>query len=538
MKKNHLLVNLAVNIGLVLAGALLFALSFPSFLSDWGWAPFAWISLIPMVILIRRISWWACPLWGALYGYSTYTLFNFWLATFNPVSFILVPAIYAGWFFMLFPLLHLTGRAFKNYGWLGQWLSWGVFEVVRTKGFIGYSYGLIGYTQYGWHSLISIADIFGVMGVSLLVAFPSFLIGWWLMDGGFKRPGRRWLLPGTIWLCAVIAANVYGMASKVDYQDAPRWRPALIQHNVNTWLTGIEAWRIALDAILEESEKALKAKPDALIWSETAFVPSIKWHSKYRKDRDKAALIDKLKRFLKPQQIPVIMGNNDAEMQSGKRQDYNAAMLFDQDKIVDTYRKRHLVPFSEHFPYAKIFPRLMEYINSQGTPLYGKGSEYTVFDLSRWGGPKVNPLICFEDTFGYLARNFVREGSQVLVNISNDSWSPEPACAIQHLGIAVFRSVENRRSMVRTTTAGLTSVIDPNGRIIQKIDPFQQGHIIADVPVYTGRETLYNRWGDWFEKLILIITIPLWISALVLVMMRRFSRKPAGRSKRRNNNAG
>ncbi|MCK5251191.1 MAG: apolipoprotein N-acyltransferase, partial [Spirochaetaceae bacterium] len=301
--------------------------------------------------------------------------------------------------------------------------------------------------------------------------------------------------------------------------------PALVQHNVNTWLTGIDAWRIALDALLEESDKAVAENPDALIWSETSFVPAIEWHLKYRKDRDRVELINTLKEFLKDKDIPVILGNNDAIQDAGKRVEYNAVLLFDKEEIVDKYRKIHLVPFSEHFPYAKTFPRLMAYIQSQGTPIYGMGSEYSVFNLGKWDGPDVSPLICFEDTFGNLARNFVREGAEVLVNVTNDSWSPEPASAIQHQNMAIFRAVENRRSMVRATTSGLTCVIDPNGKVTAKLDPFTQGYLIADVPVYTGRTTIYTRFGDWFEKLLIILVVPMLATAAVLQLMRMVRRR-------------
>ncbi len=527
------LIRFAFNAGLLLIGALFFALGFPNFIADWGFAPFAWISLIPIVILIRRIPWWASPIWGAFYGYITYALFNFWLATFNPVSFVLVPTIYAGWFFMVFPLLTLADRTFRRFGWLAQALIWVAFDVVRTKGFIGYAYGVIGYSQYSWRSLISIADIFGVMGVSFLVVYPSFLIGAYLLDSGFgsvenslesrgswKKPGRRWIISAGVWAGLMLAANVYGIVTKVDYSESEKWRPALVQHNVNTWLSGIEAWRTALDSLLEESEKALKENPDAIIWSETSFVPAIEWHLKYRRDRDRVDLILKLQDFLKDLDIPVILGNNDAIQDAGKRVEFNAVLLFDKEEIVGKYRKIHLVPFSEHFPYAKIFPRLMSYIEAQGTPIYGQGDEYTVFNLNKWDGPVVSSLICFEDIFGYLARNFVLEGAEVLVNVSNDSWSPEPACSIQHQNMAIFRAVENRRSMVRATTSGLTSVIDPNGKTIAKLDLFTQGYLIADVPVYTGRTTIYTRFGDWFEKLLLILAIPMLAAAAVLQLMR------------------
>ena len=529
----------AINIGLVVLGALLFALGFPNFIADWGWAPLAWISLVPVVLLVRRINWYFSPLWGAVYGYGTYALFNFWLATFNPVSFVLVPAIYAGYFFMLFPLLSLADKSFKRWGWLAQWLLWALFEVLRTKGFLAYSYGVIGYSQYGWRSLIAIADVFGIMGVSMIVSFPSFLLGGYLLQAGFLKRSTvpsgieseslnsrtvkalRWRIPALTFLGVLLTVNIYGIATRVDYSDSPRWRPALIQHNMNTWLEGIEVWRRALGLLIDESKAALQSNPDAIIWSETAFVPSIAWHSKYRQERQKVELINRLESFLSNVDIPLLTGNNDGVMRIGQRKDYNAVLLMDKGSIVERYRKIHLVPFSEHFPYAEIFPRLMEYIQSQGTPLYLSGSEYTVFDLGKWNGPKLSPLICFEDTFGYLSRGFVREGAEVLVNVTNDSWSPEPACAIQHATMAIFRAVENRRSMVRATNSGLSSVIDPNGKIIQKLDNNIQGHLIAEVPVYTERNTLYTRYGDWFEKLI----IALGIAVLGIGILKLFRKK-------------
>ena len=162
---------------LLLSGIVLFALSFPSFLFQWGIAPLAWLSLIPVTILIRRQPLWTMPLWGAAYGYLTYALFNFWLANFNPVSFLVVPVVYAAWFFLLFPALKIADSAFPRMGWIIQLIMWGAYEVARTKGFLGYGYGILGYSQYSWLSFIGIADIFGVMGPSLLVAYPSFLIG-------------------------------------------------------------------------------------------------------------------------------------------------------------------------------------------------------------------------------------------------------------------------------------------------------------------------------------------------------------------------
>jgi apolipoprotein N-acyltransferase len=66
--------------------------------------------------------------------------------------------------------------------------------------------------------------------------------------------------------------------------------------------------------------------------------------------------------------------------------------------------------------------------------------------------------------------------------------------------MAVFRAVENRRSMARSTASGQTCAVDPNGRVIALAPPFTEAWLIADLPVLTG-ETLYTRYGDFLPKI-------------------------------------
>lgn len=75
------------------------------------------------------------------------------------------------------------------------------------------------------------------------------------------------------------------------------------------------------------------------------------------------------------------------------------------------------------------------------------------------------------------------------------------------MGIAVFRTVENRRSMIRSTNGGYTTAIDPNGKRIGELEPFTEGFLLAEVPVYNSKNTLYTRFGDWFNSLSIIISI-------------------------------
>ena len=500
------ILNTIFELLLITAGSFLFALSFPSFANKWGIAPLAFIAMVPIFSLVHRVGYVKTVLYGAFFGYLSYTLVNYWLATFDPLAFVVVPLIYASYFLILFPVLKLADQLFPKKGYILQIFIWLSYEFLRTKGYLGYSYGVIGYTQYNFLTLIGIADITGVAGVNFIVIFPSIIIGNALKKGvlNFRENYRNWLKPAILWFALFLVLNIYGFLSKVDYSDSPTWRTALIQHNINSWRSGIEVFEEALDKLLVLSEEALKEEPDTIIWSETAFVPSINYYMKTRADRRRVEMIQELYDFMDKTDVPLILGNNDLVISGKDSVNYNAILQYHDGELQNMYYKKHLVPFSEHFPYEKILPRLHEYILSLHVNFYGQGEEYTLFEQN---GYKLAPLICFEDTFGYLSREFVKRGGEVLLNLTNDSWSTEYASNIQHMAIAVFRTVENRRSMIRSTTGGYTTVIDPNGRRIGELEPFTDDFLITDTPVFTDRTTIYTRFGNWLDIVSLILSL-------------------------------
>ena len=175
--------GVAGDLGLLGLSALLFALSFPSFVSRWGWFPLAFVCVAPIFPVIHRASWPRVLAYGPLYGFVSYALFNFWLAVWHPLGIAVVPAIYAGHFFLLFPVLKLIDGRFPRHGWLLQAVAWIGYEYVKTLGYLGYPYGILGYSQYLFIPLIQVASLAGVWALSALVVFPSVLLGNALRDG-------------------------------------------------------------------------------------------------------------------------------------------------------------------------------------------------------------------------------------------------------------------------------------------------------------------------------------------------------------------
>jgi apolipoprotein N-acyltransferase len=521
-----------LNLGLAAGGALLFAASFPNLLFENGLPLLAWIAYVPVFYLVRRTGWMASIFWGALYGYAAYGLFNYWLSVFHPLAGLIVDFIYMVYFALLFPCLKLAAVLFPRRAYILQFLFWMVFEYLRTLGFLGYSYGITGYSQWRMLPVIQIAAVFGVWGVSALAVFPSaFLAGalsfekgktWEKRFGEFCRRNRFAVLA---WGLGLAGALVYGFLSPVDYAGAPGARIALIQHNSDPWRGGIEEYRNNFRTLRRLSDEALAAepKPDLVVWSETAFVPRIHWHMTVRDDPASYILVKELLDYLALQDTPFVIGNDDARKEPDKnpfqdnRVDYNAVMLYHRGKLTDIYRKLRLVPFTEHFPYGKQFPWIYNALINADTHFWEKGDKAVVFDIQ---GLKFSSPICFEDTFGYLSRNFVLRGAELIVNLSNDAWSKSLPAQTQHLSMAVFRAVENRRSVARATASGQTAAIDPNGRVIAMAEPFTEAFLTAEVPVLTVN-TFYTRYGDYLPIIFMVFAFLLLIIGIVSYILRR-----------------
>ncbi|MCL2609138.1 MAG: apolipoprotein N-acyltransferase, partial [Treponema sp.] len=320
------------------------------------------------------------------------------------------------------------------------------------------------------------------------------------------------------------AALLYGSLAGSDPSGYPKARIALIQPNSDPWTGGPEEFRRDFDVLRRLSDRALAEGPGLVVWPETAFVPRIHWHLTYREaeGRELWLLVSDFLEYMATQDVPFVVGNHDARRDfAGNRRDYNAAILFEGGEMTEVYRKMHLVPFTEHFPFADLFPGIHRALLNADTHFWDPGTERTVF-----AGPgfAFSTPICFEDSFGYISGDFVRSGAEVLVNLSNDAWAGSLSSQNQHLAMAVFRAVENRRSMVRSTASGQTAAIDPNGRILAMARPFSEEYLVVEVPIVRDRITVYNRFGDFLGRGFALIAAGILITGGTLCILKRAER--------------
>lgn len=523
-RKNKLIPAIKDLLLLVLS-SLLYALAFPNYLFSWGFFPLAFFALIPVFYVIRRSGWLRVILYGIFFGILSNLVFNFWLAAYNPLAIIIVLIIYSFYFLSLFLFLKLADFLFKEHGYILQAFTWVAYEYLKTLGFLGYSYGNLAYSQYLFLPFIQLASVTGTWGVSLLVVFPSALLAS-ALAGGFARflPRLRQRLPSVItYLAVFLIVILFGSINMTEYNKARRWPVGLVQPDMDPWLADQRQQEDYLKLCINLSNQALSSqlRPRIIIWPETAFVPPIQYHNKYRFNQDKFRQVHSLFAYLDTQSIPFLIGNDHRELTGEQTVDYNAALLMDKRNIIAIYRKIHLVPFAEHFPYGDIFPGFYQWLQNSDTHFWQKGKEYTVFHLDN---VNFSTPICFEDTFGYICREFVNNGAQVLVNLTNDSWANSVVAQMQHMGMSVLRAAENRRPVARCAADGITCLIDPDGRIIDMAMPDTAAYLVGSIPIIDNQKTVYTRVGDIFAILILLGVLAGIIFGIAYKLYNRYAK--------------
>ncbi len=512
---------------LAILSGILYALAFPSFMRTAGLPALGYVCLVPLFLCLAEVpvSWGV--LYGTLAGVLQTMITNYWLGTFNLLTLQFVSVITALEYVPFMAVTLVIFHRSRGAGFIVFPVAWTLFDWLRSMGFLGYPWGMLGTSQYSVIPVIQISSLTGVWGVTFLLVLCNSVLAWYgdrVLSGG-RALSVRPPLASAIWLAAALAFTLgwAGWNAAVEAGSSSRGsrsvRLALIQQNDDPRKSD---YRLVFDTLRSLTDRALEAKPDLVVWSETAFVPNIRrWSREDPAVFPFAALVRDFLAYQKGTGRWLLTGNDDYSLvtQDGReeRLDYNGSVLFSpQGSRVETYHKIHLVPFTEYFPFKKQLPGIYRLLMSFDAYLWEPGDRRVVFrhPLFSFSTP-----ICFEDVFPDDVRRFVRAGAEVILNLSNDYWSLTETEGMQHAANAVFRAVENGRPIARAAASGLTCMVDPHGRITARIPFYTESILIVDVPLSSARQTLYTRWGDWFP--VSLAALFLLLSAWSLAWPRR-----------------
>lgn len=475
---------------LALLSGLLLALAFPRF----DLHLLAWVALVPLLIALRGGSLKSAFALSALTGVVFFRVLFYWINNAVGVTWgeQALLSMYLGAYIGLFGLL----QAFvdSRTGLPAVVTAppiWIAVEYLRANaGFLSLPWGLLGHSQHANLPIIQIAAFTGAYGVSLLIAMVNALLADLLTRRSLRPPTH--LAPAAVTVAVLLATLVYGFTALSEATSREQLRVSVIQGNIPQ----AERWERQfltrnLERHLRLSREAGRDRPTLIVWPETSVPGAL------TEDLKLATTLAALARetgayLLVGSAVRPKFGPRDIR----RERRTNSAFLFSPEGVVvGRYNKMWLLPFAEHLPYEGVLPWPPHLTANAGR--FVPGREYAVLNLK---AARLGVTICWENIFPGIARRFVASGANVIVNLTNEAWFGQSSAPHQFLAMAVFRAVENRVAVVRSANTGVSSVIDPYGRVVGKVtvggkDIFVEGVLTASVPV-SRDHTVYTRYGD------------------------------------------
>lgn len=172
----------------------------------------------------------------------------------------------------------------------------------------------------------------------------------------------------------------------------------------------------------------------------------------------------------------------------------------ENETILGRYDKRTLLPVGEYFPGQQYFPELRKWANLSDDIVCG----HDATTLSLRCGARLGVLMCYEDMVPENARESVRNGAQALLCLMNGSAFPHELTLEQHARLAMLRAVENDRYFLRCAATGVSCLISPAGKVVERLDTNIEGTLITRVPLLDDM-TIYNRFGHYFPSVCLAL---------------------------------
>lgn len=538
---------------LIAVSSFLLVLSFPKF--NLGFL--AWVGLLPLFIAINgkslKYSFLLSLICGAVFFFGVF----YWIlevpkyadvrgSLFGLYSGCCFGFFFFGSYFGFFGLAYtlVSKRLGTAQALLAAPFIWVSLEYIRSNlSFLSLPWALLAHSQYQYPSVIQIISLAGTYSISFLIVlvnsavaaiiFPYFSIfsgqqippNLPLRNGGVSvfpfseedrgrfqnNKGRIALLATTASL--IVLTLIYGCINISQPMNGNRIKITLIQGNIEQ----VKKWdprhaRDIMQTYADLTQGAAKDRPAIVIWPETATPGAINLNPK---------LYFELREIVKEAGTYLLSGSAQQQKfgeKGTKRLKYlNSAFLVDpQPKMVkqQRYDKIRLFPFGEYMPCKGIIPWSL--IKVSGSDHYISGKEFTVFEHPDF---RFGVMICWENVFPDLVRQFVKRGAQCIINLTNEAHFGRTAAPYQLLSISVFRAVENGVFVVRCANTGISCIIDPYGRIIDRVkdekgqDIFVRGTMTGWITPLDSK-TIYTRYGDWFVWVTFVGSIAFLVVAI------------------------
>jgi apolipoprotein N-acyltransferase len=354
---------------------------------------------------------------------------------------------------------------------------------------------------YSVPSLFLVSSVTGLPGVTFQVVLWNLILVAVAeqLQGTGQMSRRAWI--GSAFALALMLGFSIGISAwqsrriEIAEAQAPTLRMAIVQPSLDVLAARTLGSTGMAQRHADQSRRALAADPeiDVFLWPETALrsAPT---------DPANRAVFD----FIRASGREVWTGARTLQQVEGEKKYYNAAYLLHRDGTLGIrYDKVRPLMFGEYVPFEEHFPILRRL---PGVGNFAAGDDLVRLDSETPANASF--LICYEAILREFVRSHLPADTNLIANITNDSWFGDTSCASQHLMLAAARSAELGIPMARAATTGISAFIDARG-VITKYSPlYTQETLVADLALVRV-PGLYSMVGDWFLWLTTLVSLPL-----------------------------
>lgn len=491
---------------MIVSGAL-YGCCFPPL--AWRWL--AWVVLIPAFVVLRRAS----PLRGATLAAILATSGALVTVKWLPptVHLYFHQPLWLGWLMfsavvavMVAPPYAAFGALYGRLQWLPSSLipvvaacAWVSGEFFRSHALTGNPWVLWGYSQSGVLPMMQIADVTGVYGVTWVLALASSSVAEMITR---RSLSLRIAASAALCVAAVLTYGHHRVAS-IDTQAPDATDVLVIQNHLDLgsqWHQ--EFYGRNLDAYLRQTLAELQRRRAGLVvWPESAMTFFLEVEPSYQTS---------IGSVLAPFSAELVAGGPHRGGDAAAPSFYNSAFLIAPSGMPRArYDKLRLLPFAEYAPWPA-----GDLVRRD----FGEVRQFTAAAapvLLPTAAGRGGVIICNEALFPELARAAVARGAELLINLTNDTWVNDAQFSRIAFDMARFRAVEQRRHLIRASTAGPSAIIAPSGAITAE-SPLFTDAALRGVVSSSSQRSLYAAVGDAFAWLCVAVT-----AVVVVVGLRR-----------------
>ena len=445
-------------------------------------------------------------LYGWLFGFGYFISNLYWVSislTFDksfkfliPLAMFLIPAFLAVFYGLISYLFIILKPKKIVSSFLTFSLVFGVLEFIRGSILTGFPWNLIAYSFSNQLEILSITSIIGTYGFNLfcisLFTTPAIFI---------LRDNKKDIGICIIYIIALIFFYIYGSfyenkfntADKITYDYKVRAIGSNI--SINRFYSNIDSISVIEDLIEisnpNDNEKIIFVWPEGTL-PDISQQELIKYNWLFNQSFNKNHLL--------------VIGINRESSNNGSKDYFNTFSIYDNElNLLNYYNKINLVPFGEFLPLETILTKIGLRSVTNNYQSFSKGNKREIIQIKRENfSLKILPLICYEII--YSGKIFDNSDFDLIINISEDGWFGQSIGPEQHFAHNIFRAIESGKYIVRSANNGIAAIINPLGKIEQKVNFGQSGYVDFN-EIKKIQPTIFSKYGNKIFGFLILLYI-------------------------------